>query len=84
MAVFMEFESSNYPRPGAIHVLVGKSVADIMGATRNGTMFGSAILSFRRMVPETEARIRFSGAIQDALDAIAGGQVSVLKLSSLI
>jgi hypothetical protein len=71
--VVVEFESPNYPSPGAKHHFIGASLDDVLADTEQGTEFGFANFSSYRVVPPQEVEGLNLGYYQEGYDAIREG-----------
>ncbi|MDO8530412.1 MAG: hypothetical protein Q7S10_03355 [bacterium] len=73
---FVEFESSNYPKAGAKHYFVGRSLSDILADTNSGRKFGFAIFtSFREVSIETVEALQL-GFFKEGVRAVERGCLS--------
>lgn len=71
--IFVEFESSNYPSPGAKLYFVGKTIEDVMRDTKNGTESGFAKLTNHTTITEARARELNLGFLDDGIESIQKG-----------
>jgi len=56
MPIFVEFVSTNYPKPGAKHHYIGASIEVVLEFTNGGKQSGSAFFSSHKQISEVDVK----------------------------
>lgn len=80
--IFVEFVSSNYPRPGAKHYFVGVDLGAILADTQGGEKFGFANFTSHQEITEEGARGLKLGFLDEGISSVNEGTSTSFKLKT--